>query len=75
MWERSDRATGPAQFCSWSKKPWVSVVFDDRCSDFAAADRQALASGVHGLAELVEQDLERPESLVEEVLGLVLQAT
>ena len=38
-----------------------------------STDRQTLTAGAHRLLELVEQDLERAESLVEEVLGLVLQ--
>lgn len=36
-------------------------------------DRQALASGAHGLLQLVEEDLEAAEALIEEVLGFVTQ--
>src|SRR5690606_30197612 len=39
------------------------------------ADREALPAGADRLLQLVEQDLEAPEPLVEEVLGLVTQAT
>jgi hypothetical protein len=51
------------------------IVVGDVGGDFPAADRQSLAPGMHGLTELVEQDLERTEALIEEVFGLVLQST
>src|SRR5262245_27958034 len=39
------------------------------------ADREPLPSGTDGLLQLVEQDLEAAEALIEEVLGLVAEAT
>src|SRR5262245_14938856 len=39
------------------------------------ADGEPLPPGTHGLLQLVEQDLEAAEPLVEEVLGLVAEAT
>ena len=68
-------ADGPCGHRSWSKKPLVgssSSIVVGRCGG-GHADRQPLAPGADGLLQLVEQDLEAPQALVEEVLGLVAQ--
>ena len=57
------------------RSPWWGPLLRRRARRVVdgGTDRQTLTAGADRLLELVEQDLERAESLVEEVLGLVLQ--